>query len=180
MNAILALRLGHSSTRFASSIRMKRRSRITTAGSMNYELNGRQYLPTISSRLFSAASVAGTVKRSSGDVKGNRPSVVKPVMSIEETYFDFASSEGAIYNWWENKGYFKPKNDKDHNSNTNSSGRNSSASAAEDQKSFVINMPPPNVTGYLHMGHALFLALQDLMIRFNRMKGIPSLWVPGT
>jgi valyl-tRNA synthetase len=41
-------------------------------------------------------------------------------------------------------------------------------------------MPPPNVTGYLHMGHAIFVALQDIMSRFYRMRGNPTLWIPGT
>lgn len=41
-------------------------------------------------------------------------------------------------------------------------------------------MPPPNVTGRLHMGHAMFITLQDIMTRFNRMRGRPTLWLPGT
>ncbi|KAL2325678.1 hypothetical protein Fmac_024736 [Flemingia macrophylla] len=41
-------------------------------------------------------------------------------------------------------------------------------------------MPHPNVTGSLHMGHAMFVTLEDIMIRYNRMKGRPTLWVPGT
>jgi valyl-tRNA synthetase len=41
-------------------------------------------------------------------------------------------------------------------------------------------MPPPNVTGRLHMGHAMFITLQDIMVRFNRMRGRPTLWLPGT
>ena len=41
-------------------------------------------------------------------------------------------------------------------------------------------MPPPNVTGRLHMGHAMFVALQDILARFHRMRGRPTLWLPGT
>ncbi|XP_031473074.1 valine--tRNA ligase, chloroplastic/mitochondrial 2 isoform X2 [Nymphaea colorata] len=74
--------------------------------------------------------------------------------------FDFASEE-RIYNWWESQGYFKPHQE----------------SAGEP---FVISMPPPNVTGALHMGHAMFVTLEDIMVRYNRMKGRPTLWVPGT
>ncbi|KAL2321221.1 hypothetical protein Fmac_030190 [Flemingia macrophylla] len=74
--------------------------------------------------------------------------------------FDFAAEE-RIYNWWEAQGYFRPSFD-----------RGSDA--------FVIPMPPPNVTGSLHMGHAMFVTLEDIMIRYNRMKGRPTLWVPGT
>src|SRR5687768_4481897 len=45
---------------------------------------------------------------------------------------------------------------------------------------YVIIMPPPNVTGVLHNGHALFVTLQDILIRFNRLKGKKVLWLPGT
>ena len=45
---------------------------------------------------------------------------------------------------------------------------------------FSMAMPPPNVTGRLHMGHAMFVTLQDIMTRFARMCGRPSLWLPGT
>ena len=48
------------------------------------------------------------------------------------------------------------------------------------KKPFVISIPPPNVTGELHLGHAMFLSMEDLMIRYHRMKGIPTLWVPGS
>lgn len=41
-------------------------------------------------------------------------------------------------------------------------------------------MPPPNVTGRLHMGHAMFVALEDIMVRYQRMRGRPTLWLPGT
>lgn len=80
---------------------------------------------------------------------------------IESKYFDFEKFEKEIYNWWEGSGYFKPR-------------MNSK------RKSFVIPMPPPNVTGYLHMGHALFVAIQDILTRFHRMRGRPTLWLPGT
>ena len=48
------------------------------------------------------------------------------------------------------------------------------------KKPFAISMPPPNVTGQLHMGHALDCTLQDAAIRYHRMKGDPTLWLPGT
>ncbi len=47
-------------------------------------------------------------------------------------------------------------------------------------KTFYIPIPPPNVTGNLHMGHAVFLTLQDIMIRYHRMRGDETIWVPGT
>ena len=52
--------------------------------------------------------------------------------------------------------------------------------APPDAEPFVISMPPPNVTGALHIGHALFVSLEDLMIRYERMRGKAALWVPGT
>jgi valyl-tRNA synthetase len=87
--------------------------------------------------------------------------------NIPKTY-DFRSTEGRIYQWWEQKGFFKPTNDPnqpEHDPQVNP---------------FVISIPPPNVTGELHLGHAMFVSMEDLMIRFHRMKGIPTLWVPGS
>ena len=68
--------------------------------------------------------------------------------------------EERIYKMWEEGGYFKP---------------NGNAEA----KPFTIVMPPPNVTGQLHMGHAMDATLQDTLIRFKRMQGYDTLWVPG-
>ncbi len=70
--------------------------------------------------------------------------------------------ETPLYEWWEAHGYFKPE------------------VAPAGAKPFVIAIPPPNVTGELHLGHAMFVALEDLMIRYHRMKGEAALWVPGT
>ena len=78
-----------------------------------------------------------------------------------ETRYNPGEIEERIYENWENKGYFKPKIDKD-------------------KKPYTIVIPPPNVTGQLHMGHALDDTIQDVLIRYNRMKGVPTLWVPGT
>jgi valyl-tRNA synthetase len=68
--------------------------------------------------------------------------------------------EDRIYKSWMEGGYFKPKIDKK-------------------KKPFTIIMPPPNVTGELHVGHALTATLEDIMIRWHRMLGDPSLWLPG-
>ncbi|NDJ61514.1 MAG: valine--tRNA ligase, partial [Chloroflexi bacterium] len=76
--------------------------------------------------------------------------------------FDFAEAEPRIYDWWEANRWFKPE------------------VATPDAEPFVISMPPPNVTGALHLGHALFSTLEDLMIRYERMRGKAALWVPGT
>ena len=76
--------------------------------------------------------------------------------------FDFAEAEGRLYDWWEREGWFRPE------------------VAPADAEPFVISIPPPNVTGALHIGHALFVSLEDLMIRHARMKGKAALWVPGS
>ena len=77
------------------------------------------------------------------------------------TRYNPGEIEERIYQNWEEKGYFKPQIDKT-------------------KKPYTIVIPPPNVTGQLHMGHALDDTIQDVLIRYNRMKGIPTLWVPGT
>jgi valyl-tRNA synthetase len=76
--------------------------------------------------------------------------------------YDPKAFENPIYEWWEASGFFKPE------------------IAGPDAKPFVISIPPPNVTGELHLGHAMFVALEDLMIRYQRMRGRASFWVPGT
>jgi valyl-tRNA synthetase len=76
--------------------------------------------------------------------------------------YDFQSTEQRLYQWWEANGWFKPE------------------IAPPDAAPFVISIPPPNVTGALHQGHALFVAIEDLMIRHARMQGKAALWVPGT
>jgi valyl-tRNA synthetase len=75
--------------------------------------------------------------------------------------YDFKGVEDRLYTWWEEQGFFRPI-------------------LNLDQEPYVISMPPPNVTGELHLGHAITLAIEDLMIRHSRMKRIPTLWVPGT
>ena len=68
---------------------------------------------------------------------------------------------------WERGGYFKPPND------PNQPGFDPTV------KPFVISIPPPNVTGELHLGHAMFVSMEDLMIRYHRMKGIPRCGCPA-
>src|SRR4030042_839253 len=74
--------------------------------------------------------------------------------------YEPGKTEEKWYKFWMEKGYFTPRIDKN-------------------KKPFVIIMPPPNVTGELHSGHALEMSLQDAMIRWHRMKGEPTLWLPG-
>jgi len=90
------------------------------------------------------------------------------------TQYNFKDVEEELYKWWELKGYFKPEiNEQKEEEGGESDGKSN-------KKSYVIPMPPPNVTGYLHMGHALFVAVQDILARFHRMLGEPTLWLPGT
>lgn len=69
--------------------------------------------------------------------------------------------EDSIYGMWEEKGYFRAKPD-------------------SKKKPYSIVIPPPNITGILHMGHALNNTLQDILIRFKRMQGFEAEWMPGT
>ncbi|HEY8805925.1 MAG TPA: valine--tRNA ligase [Clostridium sp.] len=79
--------------------------------------------------------------------------------NIDKNY-DPKEFEGRLYTWWEEKGFFTPEVDKG-------------------KKPFTIVMPPPNITGKLHLGHALDNTLQDILIRTKRMQGYSTLWLPG-
>ena len=75
--------------------------------------------------------------------------------------FEHGDTEERLYQWWEERGCFVP--------DPNAVG-----------EPFCIAMPPPNVTGALHPGHAMFVTLQDVMARVARMRGRPTLWLPGS
>ncbi len=77
------------------------------------------------------------------------------------TVYDAKDTEASIYKFWEEGGYF-------------------TANANSDKPPFSIVIPPPNVTGVLHMGHALDETLQDILTRYHRMSGYETLWLPGT
>ena len=79
-------------------------------------------------------------------------------MSLDK--YNHKKIEDKIYSYWEKNKFFKPKKNK--------------------KRYFSIAIPPPNVTGALHMGHALNNSLQDLLIRYYRMNGYETLWQPGT
>ena len=72
--------------------------------------------------------------------------------------------EDRLYAWWESQGYFKPE----------------TQALPPDSPRFCITMPPPNVTGILHLGHAMTAALEDLMTRYYRMRGCETLYLPGS
>jgi valyl-tRNA synthetase len=86
--------------------------------------------------------------------------LLKPYNPIDE--------ESSIYKKWEDSGYFTPEH------------MIKDGLIAPDAKPYTIILPPPNVTGQLHMGHAMMLTVQDILIRYKRMQGFRTLWLPGT
>lgn len=99
-----------------------------------------------------------------------------PLSSIQSANFpekllkpyDPTSEEVRLYRAWEESGYFTPEK------------MIADGFIAPDAAPYTIVMPPPNVTGVLHMGHALMLTVQDILIRYKRMRGYRTLWLPGT
>ena len=83
----------------------------------------------------------------------------KTMKELPKTY-EPRDVEDRLYKFWVDNGYFHAERD-------------------PDKKPFTIVMPPPNVTGQLHMGHAMDAAMQDVLIRFKRMQGYSALWIPG-
>lgn len=84
-------------------------------------------------------------------------------MKNSSSRYNPKETEQKIYNEWEKRGYFNPDEFK-----------------PKTKKVFSVVLPPPNVTGTLHMGHALNLTIQDALVRYHRMKGETVVWVPGT
>ena len=82
--------------------------------------------------------------------------------------YDAKANEESLYTFWEASGFFNPDVCIEH------------GVADSAQESFSIVLPPPNVTGTLHIGHAAMLAIEDTLVRYNRMQGKPTLWLPGT
>jgi len=87
--------------------------------------------------------------------------VLAPLPSEMSKTYCAAEIEERLYDWWESEGFFRPIEN-------------------PDMAPFVISMPPPNVTGILHLGHAITTAVEDALIRYHRLKGDPTLWVPGS
>ena len=106
--------------------------------------------------------------------ESSQPSQTKaPVLSngASEKFlkpYDPSATEGRIYTAWEKSGLFNP----------DECVKRGTAKA--DAPTYSIVLPPPNVTGRLHMGHALMLAIEDALVRYKRMRGFRTLWVPGT
>ena len=94
-------------------------------------------------------------------------------IELEKAY-DPKSFEDRIYKDWESKGYFKPASDE------SSPVHCQCKECNEKTNTYAVVIPPPNVTGVLHMGHGLNNTLQDIVVRYHRMKGDHTLWVTGT
>ena len=87
--------------------------------------------------------------------------MIESTLISKEGPYNPSSVETRIYEFWNSSGFFTPTIDKS-------------------KEPFVMIMPPPNVTGVLHMGHALTFAIEDMIVRWHRMKGEPTLFLPGT
>ena len=97
-----------------------------------------------------------------------RKTAVDYIASLPKS-FEPCEREAALYARWEATDCFAPT----------STSSSSSSSSEHEPEPFTVAMPPPNVTGRLHMGHAMFVTLQDVMVRHARMQGRPTLWLPG-
>jgi len=86
-------------------------------------------------------------------------------VKLKKNVYNPKEIEDSYYKLWEERGYFEIDGNK---------------SIQQDGKNFTIMMPPPNVTGHLHIGHALTFTLQDIIVRYKRMDGYKTLWQPGT
>jgi valyl-tRNA synthetase len=95
-------------------------------------------------------------------------SAAAPTDSTLPKAYDPTEAEARWYRIWNDEGLFSPKSE------------DSLPAGSPPKKPYVVMMPPPNVTGTLHNGHALFVTLQDVLIRHRRMRGENALWLPGT
>ncbi|KAF2088336.1 valyl-tRNA synthetase [Saccharata proteae CBS 121410] len=125
---------------------------------------------------LTAATVKNATKKKGGAAKEEikpyveetpkgEKKILKPLDDEYHKAYIPSVVESAWYDWWEKEGFFEPEFGPDGN--------------VKPKGSFVISEPPPNVTGALHCGHALANALQDTMIRWNRMRGYTTLYLPG-
>ncbi|KAJ8601654.1 hypothetical protein CTAYLR_009832 [Chrysophaeum taylorii] len=133
---------------------------------------GRRGVPAFRKRRLSSGAATTTTTRTTRTTRtrtttcresvAEKSDVVESAASSSELppRYEFKSFEESIYAWWEESGFFKP--------------------GEGEKAAYTIPMPPPNVTGRLHLGHAMFVALQDILARFHRMRGRPTLWLPGT
>ena len=118
---------------------------------------------TTTTKLFS------TLTKEETKIKDTQYDLTNISKGLANTSYEPSTFENEIYKWWETSGCFLPD-----------SKQSPTVSKSNNKQPYVLPMPPPNVTGRLHMGHAIFVALQDVLARFHRMRGRPVLWTPGT
>ncbi|KAI8602549.1 putative valyl tRNA synthetase [Dissophora ornata] len=106
---------------------------------------------------------------------GNQTNVAKPKRELEK--YDTSIVESGWYEWWEAQGFFAPRSVSAAGSATNPGSINNDT--PDSTSRFTMLTPPPNVTGYLHIGHALTASIQDSLVRWRRMRGESVSWVPG-
>jgi valyl-tRNA synthetase len=151
---------------------------IITAATTTTSTNTRLFSSVTEQQPKSSSSLANNNNNDDGSIYKLKP---RPTPTRDTQYdltnlsngiqgsYDPTLFESQLYQWWEEAGCFEPD------------AKQSAATSSHNQKEpYVLPMPPPNVTGRLHMGHAIFVALQDVLARFHRMRGRPVLWTPGT
>ncbi|KAI1317494.1 hypothetical protein EDD11_008301 [Mortierella claussenii] len=130
-------------------------------------------------RTLSRTKSAGFLSNSrqmSQSINAARPS--KPKRDLEK--YDTSVVESGWYEWWESQGFFAPRSASATGSAINAStGSGNDSSTSDSVSRFTMLTPPPNVTGYLHIGHALTASIQDSLVRWRRMRGDRVSWVPG-
>lgn len=137
------------------------------------------------------ATIASASSAAFQDINCNDYDILNAAKGLpSDSSYDPSSFESAIYQWWETSGCFDPdatkskriqrQHQQQQQQQVLESKSNESSTKEQQEQPYVLPMPPPNVTGRLHMGHAIFVALQDVLARFHRMRGKTVLWTPGT
>ena len=167
-------RVGHRGGTMAAFINplqhQKQQPSSTLIANQFHQNHPRRTTLSTATKLFSSATKdAQDTKQPSSTVVDTQYDLTNASNGLSNTSYDPSTFETSIYKWWETSGCFDPD-----------SKQPPSISKAANKLPYVLPMPPPNVTGKLHMGHAIFVALQDVLARYHRMRGRPVLWTPGT
>lgn len=142
---------------------MKKAQRAETSGSVKKEKDPNRWASTGDKKKKKEKKETSSLPTYVNNTpKGDKKDMSEPMLAA----YSPVAVEAAWQDWWEAAGFFSCSNDK-------------IASAKADER-FVMVIPPPNVTGSLHLGHALTVAIQDALTRWHRMLGHATLWVPGT
>ena len=131
-----------------------------------------RYLLVQSRRLLSSKSKM--IEPAVEKVKPEFAFIAKPALRDFPRKYDAAFVESRWYDWWISQGYFTPSYSSSTTKSTEDSGQ-----TPRTNDIFTVMLPPPNITGSLHLGHALTIAVEEAILRWNRMQGRRVLWVPG-